>query len=279
MDYLRRDSYFAGVEYGRFDLEKMVDACRVERRGNESYLAFDHEGVYALEQLVMGKYHMAQQVYFHRVRSITDAMLVRGLTIAIQNGDGIASRLFAYDGSNAFLEAYLSFDDEHLLRALRQSGFPKVQEIFSRLADRRLFKQVCRLPLDEIPDVLDRGRLSKLNAETDEARGLERQIGKELNVDPDFVIVNRWSVKNPTYRPAGYEIKPEEILILDRRGTLRTANEFPDLIFALNTTAASREAIDVYAPRDEWNQPGGGTGKERGQCEQTVKEILISNAR
>ena len=278
MDYLKRDSHFAGVEYGRYDLEKIVDSCRVERRGSESYLAFDHEGVYALEQLVMGKYHMAQQVYFHRVRSITDAMLVRGLTIAIQNDDSIASRLFTYDGSDAFLEAYLSFDDEHLLRALRQSGDPKVQEIFSRLADRCLFKQVCHLPLEEIPDALDRDRLSKLNPETDEARELERQIGKELNVDPDFVIINRWSVRNPTYRPPGYEIKPEEILILDRHGTARKANEFPDLIFALNTTAASRQAIDVYAPRDAWNYPEAMAEAERAHCEEAVKRLIISHA-
>jgi HD superfamily phosphohydrolase len=31
MDYLLRDSHFAGVQYGRFDLEKIIDACRVHR--------------------------------------------------------------------------------------------------------------------------------------------------------------------------------------------------------------------------------------------------------
>ena len=63
MDYLLRDSYFAGVTYGQFDLEKIVDSCRVIKSGQESYLAVHHEGIYAVEQLVLAKYHMSQQVY------------------------------------------------------------------------------------------------------------------------------------------------------------------------------------------------------------------------
>ena len=53
MDYLLRDSYFAGVQYGRFDLEKIIDVCRVYKyeKGDESYLAFHHDGIYALDVL------------------------------------------------------------------------------------------------------------------------------------------------------------------------------------------------------------------------------------
>lgn len=277
MDYLKRDSYFAGVEYGRFDLEKIVDACRAIPYRSESYLMLHHEGVYAVEQFVMAKYHMGQQVYFHRVRSITDTMLVRGLTMAINDGNELACRVFRYDGSQAFLNAYLSVDDEEMLRALRGSGNTKVQEIFSRLADRRLFKQVCELPPETVDDALTRGSLLKLNAETAAARALEERIAEKLGVDPDFVIVTKWSVKNPTYRPASYRIEPGEIMILDKHDTVRKIDEFPDLIFRFNKDAASLESIHVYAPMDEWNQPGGGTDKERRQCEQTVKEILISH--
>lgn len=278
IDYLRRDSYFAGVEYGRFDLEKIVDVCRVKPYRSESYLVLHHEGVYAVEQFVMAKYHMGQQVYFHRVRSITDAMLVRGVTMAINGGDDLACRVFRYDGSQAFLDAYLSVDDEEILQALRRSANTKVQEIFSRLADRRLFKQVCELPPETVDDALARGSLLKLDAETAAARALEERIAEKLGVDPDFVIVTKWSVKNPTYRPASYRIEPGDIMILDKNNTVRKIDEFPDLIFSFNKDAASLERIHVYAPRDEWNQPGGGTDEERQQCEKTVKKILISNA-
>ena len=29
MDYLLRDSYFAGVKYGTYDLEKIIESCRI----------------------------------------------------------------------------------------------------------------------------------------------------------------------------------------------------------------------------------------------------------
>jgi HD superfamily phosphohydrolase len=278
MDYLRRDSYFAGVEYGRFDLEKIVDVCRVAPYRSESYLVLDHEGVYAVEQFVMAKYHMGQQVYFHRVRSITDAMLVRGVTMAINAGDELACRVFRYDGSQAFLDAYLSVDDEEILQALRQSADAKVRELFSRLGERRLFKQVCELPPETVDHALARGSLLKLDAQTPAARALEERIGEKLGVDPDFVIVTKWSVRNPTYRPAGYQIEPGDIMILDKNNTVRKIDEFPGLIFSFNKDAASLDRIHVYAPMDEWNQPGGGTDQERGHCEQAVRQILISNA-
>ena len=41
------------------------------------------EGIHALEQLLLAKQHMTQQVYHHRVRSISDAMIVRGIELAI----------------------------------------------------------------------------------------------------------------------------------------------------------------------------------------------------
>lgn len=277
MDYLLRDSYFAGVRYGSFDLEKIIDACRVYERGGESYLALDHEGVYAFEQLAMAKYHMGQQVYFHRIRAITDAMLVRGVNIAVREGDPVASSVFRYDGSPEFLKRYVASDDETLLHSLVQSGACKVSELFRRLSGRRLFKQICdvRLEREEVKDAVVRDKLAKIEPETDAARRLEEAIGARLDIDPDFVIVNRWNVGNPTFRSPSYRLDPEEILIVDKDGTPRKASDFPDVTFQFNTTAESRQSIQVYAPRDSWNDPEADTDQERHDCQSTVREIII----
>ena len=277
MDYLLRDSYFAGVRYGTFDLEKIVDACRVYKSGGESYLALDHEGVYAFEQLAMAKYHMSQQVYFHRIRAITDAMLVRGLNMAIRVGDSVASALFQYDRSSRFLETYLAYDDERLLRALSESQHDTVRDVFSRLLDRRLFKLICDLPLgpEGVPDAVARDRLARLEAESESSQALEEAIGANLAVDPDLIIVNRWSVGNPTFRSASDRLDPEEILIVDADGRPRKASDFPDLSFSFNTTTESRQRIQVYAPRDQWNDPEAQTGDERDRCDQAVKAVIL----
>ena len=39
MDYLLRDTYFAGVKYGEYDLEKLVESCRIDVKQAETSLA------------------------------------------------------------------------------------------------------------------------------------------------------------------------------------------------------------------------------------------------
>jgi HD superfamily phosphohydrolase len=277
MDYLLRDSHFAGVQYGRFDLDKMIDACRIYERGEESYLAFDHEGIYALEQLVLAKYHMSQQVYYHRVRAITDSMLVRGLNIAIRRGLSPAASLFRYDGSPAFMERYLQLHDEGLIQMMSEIDDEKVRELFSRLSNRWLLREICFFPVDEVANGLVRDKLSRLEFESHETEALETVIARELGDDPEFVIVTRQSIKNPTFRSPSLRLNEEEIIVLDSSGTPRTVSDFPDLIFSLNRTAASREAVRVFARRDDWRDPQDTKVDERSALQEKIKELIIGN--
>jgi len=277
MDYLLRDSYFAGVEYGRFDLEKIIDVCRVHRAGNESYLAFDQEGIYAIEQLVLAKYHMSQQVYYHRIRAVTDAMLVRGLGIAVREDIPPAKGLYAYDGSSDFFTNYLKYYDDYVIQLLSECPHDKVREIFSRLLDRRLLKEVWKFPVDEIEDSILRDRLSRLEFESEQSEALEASIAEELAVDKALVIVTRQSVKNPTFRTPSYSLAEEEIIVLDRDGRPRKIGDFPDLIFNLNTRAESRETLHVFAPRDDWTDATVEDG-ERNELRGRVKRLVLAAA-
>ena len=49
MDYLFRDSYFAGVKYGQYDIEKLIESCLIVDR-RETPLAISSKGIYALEK-------------------------------------------------------------------------------------------------------------------------------------------------------------------------------------------------------------------------------------
>ncbi|TVR43674.1 MAG: HD domain-containing protein [Planctomycetota bacterium] len=65
-DYLLRDSHFCGVSYGIFDLGRLLDALTTipGERGPE--LALDGDGIHAFEGLLLARYHMFLQVYFHK---------------------------------------------------------------------------------------------------------------------------------------------------------------------------------------------------------------------
>lgn len=83
MDYLLRDSHHAGVAYGRFDHYRLIDSLRVlpsspsdESGGiREPALGIDEGGIQSAEALLLARYLIYSQVYFHPVRRIYDIHL------------------------------------------------------------------------------------------------------------------------------------------------------------------------------------------------------------
>ena len=63
MDYLLRDAYFTGVEYGVFDLGKIIHSIDVFN----NQIVIKESAIHAVEDYIMARYHMYWQVYFHRV--------------------------------------------------------------------------------------------------------------------------------------------------------------------------------------------------------------------
>jgi HD superfamily phosphohydrolase len=79
MDYLLRDSYHAGVAYGRFDHHRLVDTLRIlpkeYEQSQEPALGVEEGGLHSAEALLLARYFMYTQVYFHPVRKIYDVHL------------------------------------------------------------------------------------------------------------------------------------------------------------------------------------------------------------
>ena len=79
MDYLLRDSLHAGVVYGKFDQYRLIDTLRVlpesEEDGAEPVLGIDQGGLQSAEGMLLARYFMYSQVYFHPVRRAYDKHL------------------------------------------------------------------------------------------------------------------------------------------------------------------------------------------------------------
>lgn len=61
LDYLLRDSHCAGVKYGIFDLERIVNTVIEITNGQDSYMGIAEDGFWAVEQLVLAKRYMNLQ--------------------------------------------------------------------------------------------------------------------------------------------------------------------------------------------------------------------------
>ena len=92
MDYLLRDSLHAGVAYGQFDHHRLVDTLRIlplvadQDSRTEFALGVEWGGLQSAEALLMARYFMYSQVYYHPVRMIYDQHLIDFLADWLPDG-------------------------------------------------------------------------------------------------------------------------------------------------------------------------------------------------
>jgi hypothetical protein len=94
MDYLLRDSHHAGVAYGKFDHYRLIDTMRIlpsppageDGESRETALGVEQGGLQSAEALMLARYFMYSQVYFHPIRRIYDIHLKDFLTDWLQGG-------------------------------------------------------------------------------------------------------------------------------------------------------------------------------------------------
>lgn len=258
MDYLLRDAYFAGVKYGVYDLEKLIESCLIINRP-DSPLAISRKGIYALEQLLLARYHMAQQVYWHRVSLISNEMIIRGITLAIEGGNQEMGALYRYDENNkaAFVEKYLDYHDEKVVDLLKSCKQEKACDIFNRLYSRNLFKMIAELRFKDERDGMVRTNLRGMVANADRKRRCEKEIAKLLGITADYVIISRPPIRNLNYVSQTEKLNLEAIMIFDeKREVLEFLPEYTGELFFVRpaTATASLETVQVYAPLDGANK-------------------------
>ena len=69
MDYLLRDSYYCGVAYGTFDLDWLISSLGIAEKDGHLLLTLSENGVRAFEDTLLARYHMIDQVYFHKTKA------------------------------------------------------------------------------------------------------------------------------------------------------------------------------------------------------------------
>jgi HD superfamily phosphohydrolase len=151
MDYLSRDSFYAGVSYGNFDLSWILSHLTHHIADNQCYLALNHKAIYTFDDFLISRYHMFLMVYFHHKCIIFDEMLSRYLT-----SDNCAYRL----PSN--IEDYIYFDDYHLYTHLSQSDNPWAKRIFHKNPYRMLVEFHSGIPYGEQYQEEQKAQLQKI---------------------------------------------------------------------------------------------------------------------
>jgi len=86
MDYLNRDSLHCGVGYGNFDYLRLLETLRAREAAEGGLeLCIERGGIHTLEAMMLARYWMYAQVYYHKTRRIYDIYLRRYLKAWYQN--------------------------------------------------------------------------------------------------------------------------------------------------------------------------------------------------
>ncbi len=150
MDYLLRDSHHIGVAYGRFDHYRLIDTLRILQpppsgfdgeESREPTLGVEAGGLQSAEALLLARYFMYSQVYFHPVRRIYDIHLKDFLLEMLPGGKFPTS-----------IEEHLSYTDHEVTSGLRKAGFDQTlpgAEHAERIIKRQHYKILYeRTPTD-----------------------------------------------------------------------------------------------------------------------------------
>ena len=137
MDYLLRDSLYCGVRYGNFDLERLLDTftLRLDEGSDNLQLGVDQGGIHAVEGLILARYFMFTQVYFHPVRRAFDHIMTEFIKELLQEKAGGPH----YPET---LDEYLEWNDSVVLaEAFRRASEPNKNMAY-RIISRQHLKAV-----------------------------------------------------------------------------------------------------------------------------------------
>ncbi|MFD1123788.1 HD domain-containing protein [Lentilactobacillus raoultii] len=197
MDYLLRDAYNTGVKYGTFDLSRILEVMRPYRDG----ICFEMSGMHAVEDYIVSRFQMYQQVYFHPVSRAMEVVLNRLLRRArvifaetTQNGPTTPYLLLPFLKGEFNLDDYLQLDDGVLnTYFIHWKRYP--DDILSNLATRF----IDRKPLKSV----------KYDQTTESLLPRLRKIIEQSGFNPDYYTAtdNSFDLPYDAYRPGKKQIE------------------------------------------------------------------------
>ncbi|KYG69299.1 hydrolase [Bdellovibrio bacteriovorus] len=210
MDYLERDSYFCGTNYGKIDLSWIMQNMTFYRRENKMYLALNRRALYSFDDFLISRHHMHLMVYCHHKSIIYEEMLNRYLTSP--------DCTFVLPGD---INEYTRYNDYRLHEHLISVSNPWAQRIAQRKPFKVLIEQhntsesekpeMIKKALEaeglEVIRTSSKARLSKYHTASPEERALQIYVVDQYD---------RWAKTAPINQTTEIFQRYEGARIIDR---------------------------------------------------------------
>ncbi|WP_035855775.1 HD domain-containing protein [Jeotgalicoccus marinus] len=236
MDYLQRDSYYTGVSYGNFDMERILRVMRPSK--NE--VLIKESGMHAVEDYLMSRYQMYWQVYFHPVSRGGEVLLnlilrrAKHLHQSSYNFKQAPTYFIPFFNENVTVEDYLRLD-EMVVNFYLQEWIREDDEILSDLASRFVNRDLFKyLPFD--------GSIITIS----ELNDLYRRAGLDPNY---YVFSDSYSDLPYDYDRPGQKTNRQPIHLLRSNGDIREISSQSAIINSI--TGLHRLGSRLYYPKEK----------------------------
>lgn len=198
-DYLLRDSYHIGVKYGVYDLDRLVVSLSlgINPETKDIVLGISKGGWHVAESLIVARYQMFTQVYYHKTRRAYDYMLKETIKETIGKLP-----------SPVEIKEYLKFDDYLMWARFEEKNSDWFQNIKTR--------NHIRL-LDETREIPDTAELERIE-----------NIKKQLNDNKIWY----WE-DSPEEAKSWYKLKEDEEIHIIDNGKALPLSEFSVIVKSL----------------------------------------------
>jgi HD superfamily phosphohydrolase len=239
LDYLRRDSFYTGVNEGNIGSARIIKMLNV----TDDCLVVEQKGIYSIENFLTSRRLMYWQVYLHKTTVACEKVLIntllRAKELTLQGHNIFASPALKYflendidqtwfDNHPEALHHYENLDDSDIWCALKVwkcSDDKILATLASDMLDRNIFKvEVSEQPFrEEHINEIASAIASAIGITTDEAQ--------------------RYMMSSNTIEKDMYDTEEDNIKVIYKDGTLKDISEASEL---LNVQLLSKKIRKYY---------------------------------
>ncbi|GAB4298428.1 MAG: HD domain-containing protein [Myxococcota bacterium] len=151
-DYLLRDSHHIGVAYGKYDLERLLKTITLILEADSPKIAVEEGCLHAVEALIIARYMMFTQVYFHKTRRAYDYHLAEVIKLLLRKVSN--RKTFLPPTSRKNIDDYLLWTDSKILSSISNfNGKEKEKTHVEAINKREHFRVLYET--SEYPNVKD----------------------------------------------------------------------------------------------------------------------------
>lgn len=227
LDYLKRDSFFTGVQEGTIGVDRIIDMLNV----HQDSLVVEEKGIYSIENFLTARRLMYWQVYLHKTSVSAERMLVNIIRRAkylatsgekVSGSDALQTFLlnnYSLDDFNTnpdLLQAYGHLDDGDVWGAIKMWRNHRdniLSELCSMLIERKLFR------IQLASDLISKSKVEKVRHKIADKYGV-------LKRDTNY-LYSHGTVSNEAYVAGGTSIKV--LLKTGKLIDLAKASDFPQV--------------------------------------------------